>query len=314
MQYTVLNLAEINDFIQQYDIDECTSAKVLSGGSENTNYLIRSKSASYVLTVCEQKTIAEATNLALLLGHLATHDFSTSKVIPTKKRELISVYQNKPVLLKTFLPGTIQPDLSPNLLTLIGIQMGKLHQISAPDFLPKTLSYGIGSFDEVAIYAKDSPYDKWLQAIKQRITPDLTSTLPQALIHSDIFYSNVIISKDEREVVIMDFEEATEYYRIFDVGMAIIGLCRTDKIVDLGKVTSLLQGYVQEVDLTKEEQAALQSFTIYAAAAMSFWRHKNFNYTNPTPAMFNHYLELKKVADGLCELNASCFKNILGRL
>ena len=94
----------------------------------------------------------------------------------------------------------------------------------------------------------------------------------------------------------MDFEEATYYYRIYDIGMAIVGLCSENEKINLKKVAALLKGYVQEIDLTEKEQNALQPFTVYAAAAMSFWRHQNFNYTKPTPGMEDHYLELKNIA------------------
>jgi Ser/Thr protein kinase RdoA (MazF antagonist) len=62
-------------------------------------------------------------------------------------------------------------------------------------------------------------------------------------------------------------------------------------------VNSLLKGYSQEIKLLDVEQKALQAFTVYAAASMSFWRHKNFNFTHPDPELATHYLELKYIAD-----------------
>jgi len=311
MQYTVLNLEEIKELTRQYEIGEIISHKILSGGSENTNYLISSQSKSYVLTICEQKTNQEANNLAMLLEHLAANNFSTSKIIRNKNNENVTTYNGKPVLLKTFLEGEIISDLPNYLIELIGIQLGKLHKIEAPDYLPQKLNYGLEQFSDVGLYAKDSSFDYWLKKIENQITPYLTEAIPQVLIHSDVFFSNVIVSKDERSVTIMDFEEATYYYRIFDIGMTIVGICKSEKTIDLEKVSNLLSGYIKEIKLTDIEQNALQTFTAYAAAAMSFWRHRNFNYVNPTPGMENHYLELKKIADDVNGLPNDCFKEML---
>ena len=129
--------------------------------------------------------------------------------------------------------------------------------------------------------------------IERHIHPNL----PKALIHSDVFYSNVIIEADKPCTTIMDFEEATYYYRIFDIGMAIVGLCSSGEIVDLKKVAHLLKGYQKEIVLFAVELNALQAFTVYAATAMCFWRHNNFNYVRPTPELREHYKELKNIAD-----------------
>ena len=62
--------------------------------------------------------------------------------------------------------------------------------------------------------------------------PFLDKELPRALSHTDVFCDNVIVADDETAVVIMDFEEATLCERIFDLGMAIIGLCAEDKSIN----------------------------------------------------------------------------------
>ena len=199
-------------------------------------------------------------------------------------------------------------------MELIGIQLGRLHQIKSPDYLPTALNYGIEHFGQVAIYAENSTFHIWLKKIKTQIIPYLSASLPRALIHSDVFYNNVIIEEDKSKVTIMDFEEATHYYRIFDIGMAIVGLCSENEEINLKKVAALLKGYAQEIELREQEQSALQTFTVYAAAAMSFWRHKNFNYINPSPGMEDHYLELKSIADFVNALPPHSFQQMMEEL
>lgn len=310
-QYSVLIEADIKKIFRQYSIATIDSFVILSGGSENTNYKIWSENRKFVLTICEQKTLENALDLALLLDHLAKHDFETSEVIPNNSGELVSIWNGKPVMLKVFLEGDIIEDLPNQILVNLGVKMGELHRISPPSYLPKVLSYGQEYFNETKQYSINSSFDYWLSEIHRYILPYFSSNLPKALIHSDIFYSNVIVNQKKECACIMDFEEAANYYRIFDIGMTIVGLCCEKGKVNLEKTGFLLKGYQQIIDLQEVEKKALQAFTVYAAAAMTFWRHRNFNHTNPDPKMFDHYLDLKVIADAARNLPEEAFLDLL---
>jgi homoserine kinase type II len=214
-------------------------------------------------------------------------------------------------MLKVFLEGEIFEDLPIHILETIGVEIGKLHQIEPPAYLPKKLNYGIAFFHEVGDYASGTRFDVWLKKIEAYIQPFFSENLPKALIHSDIFFSNIIVSPDGQSAFIMDFEEATHYYRIFDLGMTLVGLCCDGETLNLQKASALLQGYQKEIELQELEKRSLQAFTVYAAAAMTFWRHRNFNHINPNPKMYDHYLGLKVIADSIWKIPADKFKKII---
>lgn len=297
MPYTILTHQTITTILAAYAIKDLQSFKILSGGSENTNYLLHTEKGKFVLTVCEQKSPAQARELADLLRHLETHSFKSSQITSTANNESAFLWEGKPILLKSFLEGKIIEDLPLHLIELIGQELGKLHNIPPPDYLPKQLSYGQEHFEEVAEYAPNSDFYKWLLGKRDLLIPYLELDLPKTLIHSDVFCDNVIISEDESEATIMDFEEAAYYYRIFDIGMTVIGICGEKKQINRDKMSALLKGYQQVITLTENEQKALPTFTMYAAASMTFWRHKNYHFTNPDPTKFDHYLRLKVLAD-----------------
>lgn len=309
--YTILDKEEIKTIVSQYAIGSVHTYSILSGGSENTNYGVITTDGSYVLTVCEQKSIQKATELAHLLEHLEAHNFSTSKVVRDLNQALITMWNDKPILLKEYLKGNILEDFPNHLLTLLGKELGKLHQIEAPEYLPKDIAYGMEYFEEVQTYSPDSLFGSWLKDIKKMVQKQISSPLPKTLVHSDIFYSNVIVGDDGNSVVIMDFEEASYYYRIFDLGMMIIGLCSKGEAIDLAKVGHILKGYQEEVQLLDVEKDSLKLFTIYAAAGTAFWRHKHFTYVKPDSAMSKHYLHMKNIADSIRTLPDDCFKKLL---
>jgi homoserine kinase type II len=310
-RYTSLKMNEIEPILANYTINNISSFKVLSGGSENTNYLLNAENDKYVLTICEQKSDTKARELAHLLEHLEKHNYETSKIIRNTSNEPITLWKGRPIMIKKFIDGKILKDLPHHLIELIGRELGKLHKIEAPEYLPKQVGYGKEQFVNVMKYAANSLFDIWLKEKLKYVSPYFSSNLPKALIHSDVFCDNVIISEDESSVIIIDFEDSAYYYRVFDIGMMIIGICGEEKTVNFEKVRYILKGYRQEIQLVDIELNALQAFTVYAGAAMTFWRHLNFNYTKPDSKLSNHYLGLKVLTDYVEEQPADCFLKLV---
>jgi homoserine kinase type II len=310
-QYTSLSRHEIETISANFSINNIYSFKVLSGGSENTNYYINAKNGNYVLTICELKSEKKTRELAQLLEYLEKNHFETSKIIRNTNNELVSLWKGKPVMVKKFVEGKVLKLLPHHLIELLGSELGKLHKIKAPEYLPKQANYGKEQFVDVKKYAANSLFDIWLKEKLEYVMPHLALNLPKALIHGDVFSDNVIISEDEDSVVIMDFEESVNYYRIFDIGMMIIGICGEGETVNFEKVSYILKGYQQEIQLLDIELNALQAFTVYAGAAMTFWRHLYFNFTKPDSKMSNHYLSLKTLTDYVEQQPADCFIKLL---
>jgi homoserine kinase type II len=306
--YTVLDNSDVQTILSQYTTETVSSYKVLSGGSENTNYLVNTENKAFVLTICEQKSPEEAKNLACLLEYLHHNSFATSKVQKSKNETFIAFWNDKPIMLKQFIEGNITRDFPNNLLIYLGTELAKLHHIKAPNYVSQTLSYGnVKRFDDVQDYAPDSNFYKWIKDTKHYIEKYISSDLPKALIHSDIFYSNIIVDTDQERATIMDFEEACYYYRVFDIGMMIVGTCRDQEAINLNKVAFLLEGYQKEISLLDIEKKALKAFTVYAATATAIWRHHNFNYVNIIPEKKDHYLEMKLLADAVMNMPDNCF-------
>ena len=72
-----------------------------------------------------------------------------------------------------------------------------------------------------------------------------------------------------------------------------------------------MKGYCREIQLLDIELNALQAFTVYAGAAMTFWRHQNFNYIKPDPKLSNHYLDLQVLSDFVEDQPADSFSKLV---
>ena len=79
--YARLDRAAVECLVRRFGIEDVTDFSVMDGGRENTSYCVETSSGKYVLTLCDQKSLEQATNLARLLVYLTDHSIRTSRVI-----------------------------------------------------------------------------------------------------------------------------------------------------------------------------------------------------------------------------------------
>ena len=74
-QYRILNKQDVTRILMPYSIKNLTNIEKLSGGCENTNYLITANNHHYVLNLFERKSLDHVRVLAQLLSHLNENNF-----------------------------------------------------------------------------------------------------------------------------------------------------------------------------------------------------------------------------------------------
>lgn len=297
--YTELTAADLKRIAGIFDLPKITSVSDFAGGQENSNYHLMAGGRAYVLTLCENKTPAEVQVLIDTLRHLEEHGFRTTRIIPTRSGRTQVSFHEKPLLLKSYLPGTVIDPLPLATMEPLGQAIARLHRVPVPGFLPTRLAYGRETFSPMRQnFGEPHPFLNWLEKIKTYLKDYFPEDLPKALIHADIFTDNLILAPDHTPVI-MDFEEATNYYRVFDLGMAIVGTCYWGGQLNALAKKELLRGYNAVTPLTEAEAKAIVPATTYAAAAMASWRFWQFNVVQPGAGKQEHYRALQKIAEDL---------------
>lgn len=297
--YTQLTPADLQQVASIFGLAEISSVHSFAGGQQNSNYHLQAGGQEYVLTVCDKKTAGDVQVLIDTLRHLEVHNFSTTRIIPTREGLMQTEIHGQPLLLKSYLPGRVIDPLPPETMYPLGQAMARLHQVPPPVFLPSQLAYGRETFAQMRqIFGRSHPFLDWLNMIENHLRNHLPKDLPRALIHADIFADNVILTPDQGPVI-MDFEEAANYYRVFDIGMAIVGTCYPEGALNSPSREELLRGYKSVTSLSEAEATSLGTATIYAAAAMASWRFWHFNVVQPEAGKQEHYRALQKIADDL---------------
>ena len=304
--YTNLDPATLEFLLAHYDLGTVSKVRPLKGGQANSSFKLETGTGVYVLSICDEKTMDEVQVLIRVLVRLKEHGFPTTRVVRTLGGSSAVDLDGKPVFLKTYIEGRVPERITTDMLFQVGRQLARLHRIPPPDGVPGQFAYGWERFDEVLDADTDDAYRQWLAAKQDYLRKTLTSDLPLAMIHGDLFYDNTLFDGD-RLVAVLDFEEVCVYYRAFDIGMCVVGFCAKDNEVSLEAFRALVAGYQSETVLTEKEKQQLQALSVLGAAATSFWRFRQYNLIYPGSPLSQSYARMNRLADALQAFSADDF-------
>jgi homoserine kinase type II len=307
--YTQLNQQEIQTLADKYQLT-VTEFEPMDGGNGNSSHLMKTEGSSYVLTVCDDKVFDEVFKMGQLLLLLEEHDVPCTRLISTVNGDVLTTYSDKPVMLKAYIEGQVHDNLNEAMLSQLGIQAARLNQISAPVYLPTNHPYGRQLFPKVIGLNIDEKYEVWLTKEINYLKNNLSDSLPLGLIHGDLFNDNILFENEHFKAII-DFEEACYYYKVFELGMAIVGSCIDDTNINFNKVSALVNGYQQVRPLEPIEKDSLQMFVRYAATATSYWRFNKYNIEIPNEDKADHHWQMVQIAEKVSAISKIKFLNAI---
>jgi homoserine kinase type II len=270
-----------------------------------------------VLTIADEKSFRDVNNLGELLLHLEAQQFDTTRICLTTQGEISVAHENRPVFIKHFVEGYVDRHPGERVLEQAGHCMAILHGLPLQDYISGEHSYGLQEFPTVFEKAVDSEYELWLAEKYETFKKMIDPGLPKGLIHGDLFYDNLLM-QDGQFKTFIDFEEACHYYRIFDIGMAIVGLCSENGTINLSRVDRFVTGYQEISPLKDAEKSLLKLFAEYAAVATSFWRFRQYRIVRPSSENRNKHHEMMGLANAIMaipdgEFIDSLFPGVLNR-
>ena len=307
--YARLDSSAVEGLARRFGIGDITTFSVMDGGYGNTSYCVKASSGRYVLTIFDQQSLKEATDLANLLVYLSDQGIRTSRVVVPPKEPIVVLHNEKPVMLKRYIDGDDAADLTGSLLVQLSEEMARLHETPAPSYLPQSFPYGRSYFHEVTNSNLGHAYIDWLSEKSSYLQQRIPQHLPMALIHGDVFLDNMIVQGDQL-MAIIDFEQACHYYRNFDLGMVIVGTCRDRKGISFEKAGRFIRGYQKEMTLQSIERETLKTFSVYAAVATSFWHFRQHHLRRPEPHLYDKHVEMQTLADIISKYPDSRFTEL----
>ncbi|WP_420408590.1 homoserine kinase [Hoeflea sp.] len=262
--YTDVGEDQLKAFLGEYDVGTLLSCKGIAEGVENSNFLLKTTSGFYILTLYEKRVAADDLPFFLgLMDHLSQKGLSCPLPIPRSDGESLGELAGRPAAMVSFLDGAWLRKPQPLHCREVGRAMAEMH-VAGQDFTirrPNALTVD-----------NWRPLWQGSRARADEVMPGLTDEidgalaaleagwpegLPEGVIHADLFPDNVFFIGDRLSGLI-DFYFACNDFLAYDVAICLNAWCfEADGAFNLTKGMALLEGYQSVRRLEPEEVRAL---------------------------------------------------------
>lgn len=299
--FTKITHAELREFLRQYPIGELIGYTGIGEGVENTNYFVDTTDGRWVLTIFERLNYADLPFFLGLMDHLARRGLSSALPARTHEHQTLTTLKDKPAALVRRLIG--QSVLFPNLeqCRQVGRALGELH-IAGQSYegrCENSRGPVWRSQTAAALLPKVDPDTG--RFIREELAAqkllDLAS-LPQGVIHADLFKDNVLFVED-RLGGLIDFYYACNDALLYDVAVTLNDWCfESDGRLNPSRAEALLSAYRSCREITDAERAAWR--LTLRAAAFRFYLSRLYDWVFPRagdvvhvkdPAQYRRILE-----------------------
>jgi homoserine kinase type II len=273
--YTDVGVDDLERFLAGYDVGTLLSYKGIAEGVENSNFLVHTSSANFILTLYEKRVAAKDLPFFLgLMEHLARRGITCPQPVKNRAGGMLGTLAGRPAAMVTFLEGMWIRRPSAAHCAAVGEALGKLH-LAGQDFpMQRRNALSVDGWRPLYEQAKAGA-DGVHAGLGEIIASELTSLekswprgLPDGVIHADLFPDNVFFLGADLSGLI-DFYFACTDMLAYDVAICLNAWCfEPDQSFNVTKGRALLKGYEKARALTASERDALPALA--RGAAMRF--------------------------------------------
>ncbi len=270
--YTDVGDADLEALLKAYDLGTILAFKGIAEGVENSNFLLRAESGTYILTLYE-KRVAES-DLPFFLGlmeHLAERGIRCPLPVHGRDGKISRRIAGRPAALITFLEGMWVRRPQAQHCAAVGQALAAMHEagrdfplrrenaLSCASWRPlfemsraraDTVEPGLAAFIEAELAALEAAWPE---------------NLPNGVIHADLFPDNVFFLKGRLSGLI-DFYFACNDLLAYDLAVCLNAWCfEPDNSFNVTKGRALIQAYAGVRPLEPAELQALPMLSRGAA-------------------------------------------------
>ncbi len=254
--YTVVDQAELEDFLADYEQGSLVSFEGISAGIENTNYFVDTTEGRFVLTIFEHHSFEELPYFLNIMAFMADHQIPTAHPKPTLKGHYLKELKGKPAALVERLTGSGVEHPSPLQCQIMAENLAKFHLAGQQyeqtrandrdiDWMQQTFASikRYLSEDEITLIASELAYQ----------AKQTWDQLPQSVIHADLFCDNALFDGDVLSGII-DLYYACNAPMLYDLAVMVNDWCRAQNgTLEEEKVVAVLSAYQAVRPLTETE-------------------------------------------------------------
>jgi len=286
--YTDVGDADLEAFLSAYDVGTLLSFKGIAEGVENSNFLLRTESGSYILTLYE-KRVAEA-DLPYFLGlmeHLSGHGIRCPLPVRGKDGDALRRVAGRPAALVTFLEGMWVRRPQTYHCAALGQALAEMHLAGRGFELHRTNALSLDSWRplfEMSRERADSVEPglaKFISAELEFLQSAWPTGLPEGVIHADLFTDNVFFLRGKLSGLI-DFYFACNDLLAYDLAICLNAWCfEPDHAMNVTKGRAMIEAYERVRPLAGEERDKLP--VLARGAALRFLLTRLYDWLTVPP-------------------------------
>ena len=251
--YTKFNKKNIEEILLNYNLGKIDTFKGIEEGIENTNYYLLINNKKFILTVYEKRVKSEDLPFfSNLMTALNKAKFKCPVPIINKKKNAITDYNGKKMMVVSYLEGKAKKNLTPDNCNSVGIEVAKLHELTKDLKLYRNNDLSIKSWrslfnsvkDQCSKIHKDLP--KLIEENLNDVEKNWPKDFPRGIIHADLFHDNIFFSKDKFSGII-DFYFSCEDFFAFEIAICFNALCfdgvKENLSFNVTKAKKFIDGY-----------------------------------------------------------------------
>jgi homoserine kinase type II len=284
--YTEVTDDALRAFLSVYDIGEVVAFRGIAEGVENSNYMLRTTTGDFILTLYEKRV--DPSDLPWFLGlmeHLASQGVTCPQPVHGQDGQALRMLAGRLAAITTFLPG-----VWPRRPTLahcgpLGEALARLHAAGG-SYAPRRanalgplgwrplLDRSLSRADEVA-----PDLGAELSLVLDRVLRHWPQSLPEGQIHGDLFPDNVFFLGHQISGLI-DFYFAATDVLAYDLAICLNAWCfEQDGAFNVTRGRALIAGYQSVRPLTEAEASAMPILAQGAALRFLLTRLYDWLYT-----------------------------------
>ena len=287
--FTSVSEAELTAWLGDYSLGQLLELQGIASGIENTNYFVTTSNGRFVLTLFEILSADELPFYLNLMAHLARHGIPCPNPVANRSNQFLGTLNGKPACIVSRLSGKSTTTPSSLQCAAIGAMLGQMH-IAGQSFSqimpnPRGATWRAATAPQVRPFLDAQQVALLESEVALQAQQDWTS-LPQGVIHADLFRDNVLL-EENRVGGLIDFYFACSDALLYDAAITVNDWCtHTDGTLDATKTQTLLRAYHAVRPLLDSEHRAWP--LLLRVAALRFWLSRLFDMHLPRDGELIH--------------------------
>lgn len=258
--YTDVSAEELSAFLRAYDLGPLLSFKGIAEGVENSNFLIETGRGRFILTLYEKRVNRDDLPFFLgLMGHLADRGITCPLPVKAHDGQALREIAGKPCVIVTFLEGLSYRRPTAPHCGALGETLAALHEAGKGFGIRRANALSVAGWRPL-LDAAGERAETVMPGLQAAISSELDylethwpRTLPEGVIHADLFPNNTLFVGDQVSGVI-DFYFAANDALVYDLAICLNAWCfEPDFSFNLTKGRAMIAGYRAKRALNRAE-------------------------------------------------------------